>query len=414
MTTIVNHIPNEQQLRRTFGGTEVTLGVKVAPTFKLYGDMVLNKARPLADREEYAGTFFSDYTKVRGAAVIDGTYAQPLSFEDGPLLGRYCLVGGGAGVTDGNTTPGYTYVQEPNPTVANLDFMSGEYGAPGLGPFEYTGLFFPEFTISGDIDNAEACWMWNSRVLALTKTLKDDIADTATGGTTTTVVKTAAGWSVNGFAGAYVRMTGGTAANIGQIRRIPSNTATALTVDGAFPQAVASGDTFVIDGVMTAGINDRTRETIDFPGTHLTIDDQGAIGTTPVLGRFISFSTTFTRTSNGKRFAEDRDGYSRFGFGRFRVTGQVRLEFDSRAEYEKWESGESSAIRIWQEGSEIDSGAGTNKLAQIDIYDAAWDAFPFDTRENNITATITYRGYVDATEGIPGGLTWKNTLATLP
>jgi hypothetical protein len=66
---------------------------------------------------------------------------------------------------------------------------------------------------------------------------------TATGGSTTTVVKTGAGWSVNAFANAYVKMI--TGANAGLRRLISSNTATQI-ISAAFPSANASGDTFQI------------------------------------------------------------------------------------------------------------------------------------------------------------------------
>lgn len=413
MVTAQNGIANERQLVRAYAGTEARLGVLVAPTYRLYGDLRLDRTRPLADRNEYAGTVFKDYSKVRGAAAFGGTYAQSLCYEDLAILPRYAIVGGGSGVTDGETTPAYTYERTPSPTRYDLDFMSGEYGFPGI-PYSFTGLHFPEFTISGDIDNAEAAWMWNSTVMALTKTLKAKTTGTATGGSTTTVVKTGAGWTVNAFAGAFVRMLTGTAGNIGQVREVLSNTSDTLTVGGAFPSAVANTDTFEISGTFTSGIADRTRETIDFPGTKLYIDPVGAIGTTQITGRFISFSTTFARNSAGKRFAEDTEGFSRYGFGAFVVTGQIRLEFDRTDEYEDWTGNESLAIRIKQTGETIDSGAGTTSVAQIDLPDVAYDAITNDDRETNVTQTITFRGYVDATEGHNGGVTAIVDDATLP
>jgi hypothetical protein len=413
MVTIVSAIPNEDQLRRAYLGTEARLGVAVAPTFRLYGDLQLNKARPLADRTDYGGTYFTDYTVVRGPADITGTYAQPLSYEDLAILTRYAVEGGGTGVSDSETTPGYLYERIPEAELVGIDFASGEYFVPGL-PFSFTGMFFPEFTISGDIDNTEACWMWNSQVMALTKTPKALTTGAATGGSTTTVVDSGASWTVNQFAGGYVRMKDGTAGNIGKVSRIASNTSTTLTLAEAMPSGVASGDDYEISGVFTSGISDRTRETIDFPGTKLYIDPQGAIGTTQILGRFISFSLTFSRTANGKRFAEDANGYSRYGFGGLRVTGQIRVEFDRMDQYQNWENGDELAIRIEQTGPTIDSGAGTTKEATIDLYRVVFDGHPTDTRNSNITATIPFRAYADETEGIPVSIFSKNELATLP
>src|SRR5215831_8252196 len=136
-----------------------------------------------------------------------------------PILARYGIVGGGTGVTDGNTTPGYTYTQAPSATKPDIDYASGEYGFPGM-PETFTGLHHAEFTIAGDIDNTEACWTWNSRVMALTKDLKPSTTGTATGGTTSTVIMSGAAWTANAFQGGYVRMTGGTPANLDQFAEI--------------------------------------------------------------------------------------------------------------------------------------------------------------------------------------------------
>lgn len=69
---------------------------------------------------------------------------------------------------------------------------------------------------------------------------------TATGGSTTTVVKAAAGWDTNRFYLGTVTMLTGTAGNIGVSREIASNTSTTITVASAFPSAVVNTDTFLI------------------------------------------------------------------------------------------------------------------------------------------------------------------------
>ncbi len=55
------------------------------------------------------------------------------------------------------------------------------------------------------------------------------VTGTATGGSTSTLVKTAAGWTPNAYAGKFVRITAGT--GIGQVRKIVSNDATSLSID---------------------------------------------------------------------------------------------------------------------------------------------------------------------------------------
>lgn len=416
MTTAFNQWPNERQLVRAYAGTMAQADTTVAPTFRLYGDMRITKRRALASRKEYAGTFFGKYSPVRGPAEIEGTYEQALSFEDLAILSRYAISGGGAGVTDGNATPGYTYTRAPHATRQDLDVMCVEAGWPGF-PRKADMLWFPECTISGDIDDAEAAWKWSSKVRARTyDAAANAVNGTATGGTTTTVVMTGAGWGVNAYQGAYVLMTGGTAGNIGEIREVLSNTATTLTLVTALPASVANADTFTIGGLFTSGIADRSRETIEAPGTILSIDSSsGAIGTTDIDGEFISFSVTYMNNTNPKRFMENIDSYApRLGQGEKIVTGQVRLEFARRDEYDHWQNLDPRAIRIFREGSVIDSGAGSHKHAQIDIYRAYWDTLDESEREENITATFGFVGFVDLTEGIPFELTAKTAFANCP
>jgi hypothetical protein len=408
-----NQIPNSEALKRTFAGVEVQAGVPVTPTAKWYGDLKLNPKRPMNDREEYAGTFFGDYSVVLGPWEVDGTYEQALSYEDLPMLLRHGLVGGVAGVTDGNTTPGYLYEHKPTPDVIDLDAATVENGQPGM-PFRSSCLIFPEFTIKGDIDNAAAAWEWSSRVLACTQDLIASVTDAATSGTTSTITKTAAGWTINQFAGAYVRMTGGTAQNVGQFRRILSNTATVITIAGVFPAAVAAADTFEISGMFTGSVSDRVRETIAAPGTKLYIDGT-TLGSTQQLLRFISFEVTYMGNVKLKRFMENVDSYApMLDQGKKRVRGSIRLEFASRDEWDAWKAAASRKIRIRQTGSVIDSVAATTKYAQIDIFDARWTDLTPDKRDNNLTKTLGFKGLVDATEASPFEIIVKNKNSANP
>jgi lysophospholipase L1-like esterase len=68
-------------------------------------------------------------------------------------------------------------------------------------------------------------------------------SDTATGGSTSTVVKASAGWTTNQWRGQMVVMTSGLNAGVG--RHITSNTSDTLTTT-AFSNANASGDTFTV------------------------------------------------------------------------------------------------------------------------------------------------------------------------
>lgn len=412
--TSFNQIPNSIQLERAYAGTEAIAGVPVDPTFRLYGRLALKEARRLGSRQEYNGTFFPHITPVRGPIEVSGTYEQSLTYEDLAILPRYSMAPGTSPVTDGESTPGYVSAYEPHPTRIAFDTASVESGNPGM-PWKADMLYFPEFTISGDTDDAEGAWKWSSRVWARTHDLIANSAITATGGTTSTIVVDSAGWTTNEWQGAYVTLTGGTAGNIGQVREIASNTADTLTLVGALPEAVANADTASISGVFTPSIADRSREAIEAPGTRLYLDDGGGdIGDTPV-SEFISFSLTYQGNMAPKRFMENVDTYSaRVDQGPKIVTGQVRIEFGSRAEYDHYKNLDVRLIRIAQTGSAIDAGAGTSKHAHLDVYAAFWDDVTMDERANNRTATFAFIGYLDPAEGVPVHIESKHTMSALP
>ncbi len=416
MPTAWNVVPNSVALKRGYFGTELQAGVAVAPTYRVYARMMLNATRSLADREEFGGTLFPDTTAVFGPWEIDGTLEGILSYEDLAIYARYSLNGGGTGVTDGAATPGYTYTRRPDPDGLTVDSATVEGGTPNM-PWTAAGVIFPEFTISADIDDSEAAWKWSSPVKAVSRDFKALTTGAATSGTTTTIVKTAAAWTVNQFAGTYVRMTGGTAANLNHAREILSNTTDTLTLASALPASVVAADAFEIGGVFTSGIADRTREVIAGPGTDLWIDlATGTLGTTLVTGRFIGFSVTYqSGMSTFKRFMENLTGFTaKPDLGKRRVMGQIKLEFDRRDEWDDFAAGLGQKIRIRQEGSIINVGTSTVKFAQIDVYNAIWSGFEEDERNSNITVTLPFTGFVDTTEGVPWQLSVKNKLSVLP
>lgn len=413
MTSFANEFPNSDALRSAQAGTEVYAGTAVTPTFKLYGDLQLTGKRRLSSSPDRNGTFFRNITPRRGPIECDGTYSQELTFEDFAILPRYHVNVGATPTSDSESTPGYTNTYRPHARRTRLDLMTVEHGFPGMVE-RATGVYFPEVTISGDIDDADGAWKWSSPVKALTNDLKaNTLSDAATSGSTSTVVKSAAGWTPNAYQGLFVTMTSGNAE--GETREIASNDATTLTVVGLFTAAVANTDTFVIHAAFTS-LNDRTREAIPCPGTQLFIDDGSAsIGTTQILGEFISFSVTSQSAMGYKRLMENVDTYAaRLDQGWKVITGQVRLEHSNRREVDKYNDMEPRAIRIYQEGSVIDSGAGTNKHAQIDIYAGYWEDMTPDTRSNNLTRTYAFIGFQDDTETVPFEWEAKHTMSTLP
>jgi len=82
------------------------------------------------------------------------------------------------------------------------------------------------------------------------------VAGTATGGSTSTLVKAAAGWAVNAYAEKFVKITAGT--GIGQVRKILSNDATTLTIDASDGNWTApdATSTFEISNAFTTHVYD--------------------------------------------------------------------------------------------------------------------------------------------------------------
>lgn len=171
----------------------------------------------------------------------------------------------------------------------------------------------------------------------------------------------------------------------------------------------------------TAGVPDREREFIKAAGTKLFIDDTAAgIGATQVLARFINFSVTWNNAIAPKRFMEDENAISaRVGRGPRQITGQVRLEFDSNAEKEKYRTGARRSIRIEREGAQIHAVSAspvlpaTNKRVRIDIPNARWLTPSDDPRETNMTLTFGFRAYADDVVGYPARVESVSQLATL-
>lgn len=413
----VNKLANETSKVRNLVGTEASYGAGGTPTFQLLGNLAINEREPLITRDEYTGGLDPLVTPEKGPYDVDGTYEELLTFETFAILPRYGMNRDGVtGTSDSQSTPGYTRTYTPCDEIDDIDSMVVEHGPPGLVE-KATGVRLRQWTISGDADDAEGSWKLTAALSVQDngeKTATVSGTQTATGGSTTTVVKAAAGWTVDGLIGAYVFIRTGAAA--GDVRRIVDNDATTLTVSPAFVAAVANADTFEISNQFTAGIAVPEYEHIKSAGTlHYFDDDSADIGTTQLKNKVISWSVTHLLETNPKRFSENERGYSdKVGTGWRRVSGQVRIEFDDFAEYRNWKNTQSRAWRIKREGSVIDSGANTHKLAQIDLFRLYWNEITRDTRQSNLTRTFAFLAFLDVDESSVMELTGKTTLATLP
>ena len=418
MPNPVNYLPNETALKRILADVEATYGAGGTPDFSMYGDLSINKQKPLVrTSDEARGSYARMRNPRRGPVAIDGTLSKRLSFEDLAILARFfAKSGGGTAVSDAETIPGFTRIAALNDGA--LDSFMAEHFVDGM-PFVAKGIRMNEVTISGDVDDADANWMLSSALLVQSNDLKATTRLTATSGTTLTHVDSGASYTVNEHAGKYAAVREGTADNIGSVVEILSNTATAITFAQPLPAAVVSGDVIEISGLFTAGVADRTVDYIATEGTRIWIDDVDTdLGETELVDKLISWSVTIGHSFGRKRFQNNVGSYSKKQRrGARLVTAQFVMEFDDWYEYKNWDTDIpiDRAIRIEKEGPVIDAGAGTHKLAQINLPRVQWDEVnPNNERDGNITAVYQALAYTDDSYGSEMDIVTKTTLATLP
>ncbi len=234
----------------------------------------------------------------------------------------------------------------------------------------------------------------------------------ATGGTTTTIVQTGAGWTIDQWAGAYVFQDYGT--HIGEVRQVLSNTADTLTLETALDTAAAAGDVFYISALFPV-IPNPAYETITLEGTRFFLDrynpTTSTVGTTDISERVLSFNVTQELSLARKRRMPGI--IARVGRGAREISGTVRFEYDRWDEYAEWLGNDPVSLRIEKTGSEIDAATNTTKLARIDVERAVWDAWTNDEDNNNMTASLSFVAALPDTAPI-ATFTAKNALVNLP
>jgi hypothetical protein len=410
---IIN-VANDRQLVRAFAGIETTAGTSVAADFVLMGDLTMTETRPLSDIASFAGTYAQDYTVVYGPKDIGGTYSEPLTYEGLANTARLALASGPTGVSDAQTTPSYLYTYNHGMTAPTRQSASVYYGFEEM-PFLCTGVRFPAYNISCDIDDANAAWMLNvPTIYAGTKDLYMRYEGTATAGTATTLTDSGATWTVNAYQGGWVHIIGGTGKD--QAREIASNTATALTV-ATWDVNPSAGSIYLLTGPMPS-LTVPSYRTIAAENTQVFVDDYtgGTIGTTDESDRVISWNVGFEWPIQPKRFQGSGDGYdAKTGNGAIRVAGSIRMEFDSPKEFERFIGKEEVRLRFKQTDTQlINTSPATYRTAQIDVFKAALEAPAYDYRNSNMTQTINFRGYVDSTEGIIERIAVRTATSALP
>ena len=403
-------IRNEIGLRRIQAGTEALPGVAVTPDYRWYGDLVVNKTAALIRTPEMTGTYDGLITPRRELSTFNGTYGERLTYQSFAIHNQYGVDAGATGVAE---VGGYKHTAVPSATADNIATATLEYGVDGQ-VWLSTGVSHNEYTVTIDTDDADGVWKMSSNLFVRDKSQVVGDEGTATAGTTSTLTDSSQAWTVDEWAGAWAFIDFGTGS--GEVRQVLSNTATQLTFDSpVLSGAVTAGTVYRIEGLFTDGVPFTAYDSIAVPGTQLYIDPaSGTIGTNAIPDRMISYNITVNNARVGKRFADNVDSLSTStGRGARLITGQVRLEFDRRDEYQQYEDLDEVAIRVRQTGPAFSATPGDTMEATIDVNRAVWDVVDMDERENNITATFGFVAYLPTADDI---VVFEaiNDLATLP
>lgn len=413
----ISPIPNTVQKRAAYAGTETVRGTAVTPTYKLYGDLQVNKRTTLIERPSYAGTYDTDYTPTFGLPEIDGTYAQVLTFEDAAILPRYWIAGDPANDGgDAGSPEAFAWEHSPTAATDDLDSMTAVYGFDGV-IFRSTGIIVNEGTIRGNADDGADAWMFDARLFVREKELQVGLAEVAltavTAGPPMVLTPAGGGMTIDALIGQYVEVMSGPGAS--QVALITDNDATTITIDRVFSPAPTTSSTVEVSGEFPS-IADRDRTVVPFAGTQLFVGDEGdTIGTDhQVVGRFVGFSATLANNINPKRMADDTTGYSaKIDRGARRVTAQITMEFDDWRELRRWEENATRLVRIRQPLGPIVHDA-VRQTVHIDLPGLYWEQMSEDVRNSNIRATYQGRGFVDSVLGYSFALAATNELETLP
>jgi hypothetical protein len=148
-----------------------------------------------------------------------------------------------------------TALKSANPKIQTVavryprDYVSISGGTAGLDPATDDGKWDKIATYLGTTLDAIIDLRLDTTTTAgkYWPAIADKLTGTATAGSTTSLT-TAVTMLPNQYRNSWVRMTSGTAGNIGQKRAISSNTAAGVLTVAAFPSAITSGDGYVIEG----------------------------------------------------------------------------------------------------------------------------------------------------------------------
>lgn len=409
MAIAPNKIPNDNSSRQFFAGVQTAQGTAATVSHRLNGRPRFNGLPPVTYDETATGTRFTMVEPTLGIPANDGSLEQSIAASYERLPSWLRMICNGGSTPSGGAGPDYTYTHALSPLDDNVDLETWIHGVPGMYERE-TDVRLTKLNIAADITGSDTYWQLTPDLMCGKWELLMAFEGVATGGTSSTITMTSAGWTASAFVGAWVYPHGDD--NRTGAYRINANTTTMLTIDGAFGTTPTAGDKFLISFLPPAGIPALVEEKIKAGGTKLYID-QGAtaIGTTQILKRFRSFNVTMEAVGiDNKVFMEnefDRSGV--YGFDRWDITGQVRLEFDRPDEIRQLLATRDLKMRIEKLGSLL--GPGVPKMARIDLLDLNWITQARDNVNSNLTQTLAFRAAAQVTP-----ITWstRNGLATLP
>lgn len=386
----IRNVPNEVANKSFMLATEATPGVFVTPTKRMMTDFTATPGIGALKRSQDAtGGYDRTNTIRRDFADPAGTFGGgAATFQELAILSQYAIKGGVVGSSDANPNVATTYNFAPSFSADDIDTFSALFGVDGL-PWQATGVRFSEFNIAGDATSADDQWTIGGTPFLKEAKRFEGFEGVATGGTTSTVVMTGAGWTVNGHQGAYVFLYYGTGA--GEVRQVASNTADTLTLETAVGSAVTASTKFYISGLFPA-LAMPIYDIITMEGTKVYLDIYNAsastVGTTEISDRVLSFNVSQALNLSNKRRASGI--IARKGRGAREITGTIRFEYDRWDEYAKWIGDSELSIRIEKTGPAINVSPNTNHRARIDIERAVFDTWTEDADNNNMTVSLTF------------------------
>lgn len=390
-------IPNETWARQAIYGYQSVPTTAVTPTRRFRGDWASISKPTNTTKPEATGLRARRVTPRQGPDQYSGTYAEDVAFQDFGSFLRAGLRSGGTGSLMTDASAVYQYSKSPDLDALGLDLLTVDHYVEGLG-FRDTGVFFNEWNLAIDADDTDGVWKVSGTPMARKQEdLPGYFEGVATGGTTTTVVMTGAGYVADAHIGKWVNIG---VNHTGYMRQITDNDTTTLTFSPAVPVAVASGTKFRIEPNFTTGIAFPTVDLVPSYGTKVYLDeDSSDIGETQIVGRVISANMTVNHgATDAKRFLEHAvNERGRSSLNELLVTGQLHLELDRRDEYLAFRRNEERALRILSP-----NGPFIETVSAVDVYHSIGLDFPvmhftdLEKRErgNNLTAMLTWEALV--------------------